>query len=148
MLAALVFIAGLFGLGVALRLSALRRIFNPTVTGTISILLAITIISVLLEKVDDVPAGRVNAAGLLCGAITLVSTLAFLLRNPGFWRVWGPLFGLALGCAAAAGLGILDWQVLRLPCGSGSPWMGGVAWGMTSAVLSGLWPRLSFSYRR
>ena len=112
-LAALVLVGGLFGLGVALRLSTLRRIFSPTVTGTISILLAITIISVLLENMGDVPAGRVDEAGLLCAAITLVATLAFLLRKPGFWRVWGPLFGLALGCAAAAGLGILEWQVLR-----------------------------------
>ncbi len=135
MLAALVFIAGLFGLGVALRLSALRRVFTPTVTGTISILLAITIISVLLEKVDDVPAGRVNAAGLLCGAITLVSTLAFLLRKPGFWRVWGPLFGLVLGCAAAAGLGILEWQVLQHALWFGVPldgW-GGVGYDFGSA---------------
>ena len=144
MLAALVFIAGLFGLGVALRLSALRRVFNPTVTGTISILLAITIISVLLEKVDDVPAGGVNAAGLLCGAITLVSTLAFLLRNPGFWRVWGPLFGLTLGCAAAAGFGILDWQVLRHALWVGVPldgWggagydFGGAFWTLAPAFL-------------
>ena len=75
-------------------------------TGTISILLVITIISVVLEKVRRRSRdGRVNAAGLLCGAITLISTLAFLLRKPGFWRVWGPLFGLALGCIAGAALG-------------------------------------------
>ena len=144
LLAALVLIAGLFGLGVALRLSALRRIFNPTVTGTVSILLAITIISVLLENVGDVPAGRVDGAGLLCGAITLIGTLAFLLRKPGFWRVWGPLFGLALGCAAAAGLGILEWQVLRDAQWFGMPldgWdgvgydFGGAFWTLAPAFL-------------
>ena len=123
-LAALVFFGGLFGLGVALRLSVLRRIFNPTVTGTISILLVITIISVVLEKVSDVPDGRVNAAGLLCGAITLISTLAFLLRKPGFWRVWGPLFGLALGCIAGAALGVLNLESLRHALWFGVPLAG------------------------
>ena len=120
-LAALVFLAGLFGFAVALRLSLLRRIFTPTVTGTISILLVITIVSVLFEKVDTGPVGRVNAAGMLCGAVTLASTLAFLLRKPGFWRVWGPLFGLALGCIAAAALGILNLEALRQALWVGVP---------------------------
>ena len=123
-MAALVLLAGLFGFGVALRLSVLRRIFNPTVTGTISILLVITIISVVLEKVGDVPESGVNAAGLLCGGITLLSTLAFLLRKPGFWRVWGPLFGLALGCVAAAALGILNPEALRQALWFGVPLAG------------------------
>ncbi len=123
-LAALVFFSGLFGLGVALRLSMLRRIFNPMVTGTISILLVITIISVVLEKVDVVPAGRLDSAGLLCGGITLISTLAFLLPKPGFWRVWGPLFGLALGCSAGAVLGVLDLAALRQALWFGVPLAG------------------------
>lgn len=123
-LAALVSLSGLFGLIIALRLSALRRIFTPMVTGTVAILLVITIISVLLEKVDTVPGGRSNSAGLLCGAITLISTLAFLLPKPGFWRVWGPLFGLALGCVAGSALGILDLAALRQALWFGVPLAG------------------------
>ena len=125
-LAALVLLSGLFGLAIALRLSLLRRIFTPTVTGTISILLVITIISVVLEKAGEVPAGRLDSAGLLCGAITLISTLAFLLRKPGFWRVWGPLFGLALGCVAGAALGILDLEAPKQALWFGVPLAG---WG-------------------
>ena len=123
-LAALVIFAGLFGLAVALRLSLLRRIFNPMATGTISILLVITIISVVLGKVDTVPARSGSAAGLLCGGITLISTLAFLLRKPGFWRVWGPLFGLALGCTAGGALGILHVEDLRQALWFGVPLAG------------------------
>ena len=123
-LAALVLFSGLFALGIGLRLAVLRRIFSPTVTGTISILVVITVISVALEKAGDIPAGRLNTAGLLCGGITLVSTLAFLLRKPGFWRTWGTLFGLALGCVAGAALGILDLDALKQALWFGVPLAG------------------------
>lgn len=123
-LAALVLFSGLFSLVIGLRLAMLRRIFSPTVAGTISILVVITVVSVALEKAGDIPAGRLNSAGLLCGAITLVSTLAFLLRKPGFWRTWGTLFGLALGCIAGAALGILDLEALKQALWFGVPLAG------------------------
>lgn len=123
-LAALVFFSGLFALGLGLRLALLRRVFSPTVTGTISILVVITVISVALEKASDIPVGRLNSAGWLCGGITLISTLAFLLRKPGFWRTWGTLFGLALGCIAGAILGILDLDVLKQALWFGVPLAG------------------------
>lgn len=123
-LAALVLFSALFALVIGLRLAMLRRIFSPTVTGTISILVVITVVSVALEKAGDIPAGWLNSAGLLCGAITLVSTLAFLLRKPGFWRTWGTLFGLVLGCIAGAALGILDLDALKQALWFGVPLAG------------------------
>ena len=107
-LAALVLVSGLFGFAVSLRLSLLRRVFSPTVTGTFNILLVITIVSVLLEKLADLPDGRTSTAGLACAAITLAATLAFVLPGPGFWRAWGPVLGLALGGVVAVAFGILD----------------------------------------
>ena len=120
-LAALVLISGVFSLAVTMRLSLLRRIFTPTVIGTFNILLAITIISVLMEKMGDLPDGRLSAPGLACAAITLVSTLVFVLRGPGFWRVWGPLVALGLGAGAAAAFGILDADPLRHALWAGVP---------------------------
>ena len=61
-LAALVLFSGLFSFAITLRLSLLRRVFTPTVTGTFNILLVITIISVILGKMGDLPDG-----GVICG---------------------------------------------------------------------------------
>ena len=102
-LSALVLVSGLVSLAVAMRLSLLRRVFTPTVIGTVNILLAITIITVLMEKMGDLPGGELSAGGVFSAAIALLTTLAFVLRGPGVWRIWGPVVGLALGTAAAVG---------------------------------------------
>ena len=107
-MAALVVFSGLFSFAITMRLALLRRIFTPTVTGTFNILLVITIMSVLFERMGDQPDGTLSTAGLICGAVTLFSTLAFVLRGPGLWRVCGPVLGIGLGSAAAAAFGILD----------------------------------------
>ncbi len=120
-LAALVLFSGLFSFAIAMRLSLLRRIFSPTVIGTFNILLVVTIILVILENMGDLPDGGLSTAGLACAAITLLSTLAFVLRGPGFWRVWGPVFGLALGSAAAAAFGILEPGPLHRALWAGVP---------------------------
>ena len=120
-LAALDLFSGLFSFAITMRLSLLRRVVTPTVIGTFSILLVVTIISVILEKMGDLPDGGLSTAGLACAAITMASTLAFVLHRPGFWRVWGPVIGLTLGSTSAAGFGILDFDPARRALWAGVP---------------------------
>ena len=128
-LAALVLVSGLFSLAITMRLSVLRRIFTPTVVGTFNLLLAITIVSVLMEKMGDLPGGGLSAPALACAAITLGSTLVFVLRGPGFWRSWGPLMALGLGAGAAVGFGILDPEPLHEALWAGVPVEGWAGFG-------------------
>lgn len=107
-LAALLLISGLFQIAVSLRLSYLRRIVTPTMSGTIIILLAISVMAVVLANADDVPNGAPAAAAPVCMAVTGAAMLGLLLRAPRVWRMWAPLIGIVAGAATAVAFGVYD----------------------------------------
>ena len=131
-LAALVAVSALFQVVVTMRLSLLRRIFTPTVTGAILMLVAITMFSVAFSKVNDVPAGSSPAAAPLCALATLAVTMGVLLRGSAAWRLWAPLIGIGAGCAAAGAFGVYEFGTLR-----DAPWFG---------LPSSGWPGLGFNF--
>ena len=63
LLATLIIVSSLFQFALAARLSALRRIFTPTVAGTVLMLIPVTLAPVILGKLADVPAGAPPGAG-------------------------------------------------------------------------------------
>ena len=111
-LAALVAVSGLFQIVVTMRLSLLRRIVTPAVSGTIMMLIAITVFSVAFGAMTDVPAGSSAAAAPLCALATLAVTLGILLRGPAVWRLWAPIIGIGAGCATAGAFGIYELETL------------------------------------
>ena len=123
-LAALVLCSGLFALAITLRLSLLRRVFTPTVIGSVNILIVITVWSVVMSKIDSLPAGTATGVGPACAAVTLAATLACVLPGPGFWRTWGPTFGLGLGGATALAFGVIDPEPIRHAFWVGVPFEG------------------------
>ena len=82
-MAALVIVSGLFQIAISLRLSTLRRIVTPTGSGTMIILLVITIVGVVFGNINDVPEGAPAAAGPISLGVTLAVTLGLLLRGSG-----------------------------------------------------------------
>ncbi len=62
-LAALVLVSGVFQIALSLRMSLLRRIITPAVSGAILILLMITLAPVLFRNLDSVPEGRTRRRG-------------------------------------------------------------------------------------
>ena len=111
-LAALVAVSGLFQIAVTMRLSLLRRIVTPAVSGTFMMLIAITVFSVAFGAMTDVPAGSSAAAAPLCALATLAVTLGILLRGPAVWRLWAPIIGIGAGCATAGAFGIYELEIL------------------------------------
>ena len=107
-LAALILISGLLQIAVSLRLSYLRRIVTPTVSGTVIILLAISVMGVVLANAGDVPDGASAAAAPACMAATGATMLGLLLRGPRTWRMWAPLIGIVAGGATGLAFGIYD----------------------------------------
>ena len=107
-LAALILISGLFQIAVSFRLSYLRRIVTPTVSGTVIILLAMSVMAVVLARADEVPDGAPAAAAPACMAVTGATILGLLLRGPRAWRMWAPLIGIAAGGATALAFGVYD----------------------------------------
>ena len=108
LLATLIFISSLFQFALATRLSLLRRIITPVVSGTVVALIAVTIMPIAFQMVSAVPQGASPAAAPVSATATLVAIAAIALRASGVWRLWAPVIGIAVGCVVASFFGLYD----------------------------------------
>ena len=109
-MASLIVVSSLFQFAMAARLSLLRRIFTPVVSGTVIMLIAATVMPIVFSMLTDVPEGTSSTAAIVTTVVTLVTVLALVLRAPPRWRLWSPIIGIAVGCAVAAPFGLYDAQ--------------------------------------
>lgn len=119
LLASLLVASSLFQFGVAAWLPLLRRLVTPVVSGTVLMLVAVTILPVVIDRLSDVPEGKPPESGPVVAAVTLAVAAALALRATGIWRVWSALISLGIGCMAAAAFGIYDFQRVL-----DAPWVG------------------------
>ena len=108
MLSSLIVVSALLQFVLISRLSLLRRIITPVVAGTVLMLLAATIISIVLSRLSDVPEGTPQAAAPAVAASTLVVLLALRLFASSAWQQWSPVLGILVGCAVAVPFGLYD----------------------------------------
>ena len=106
-LTTLIIASALFQLVISKWLFVLRRVVTPIVSGTVIMILSITLASVVFALLDDA-AQEEPVAAPLTALVTLVIVVALTLRGTAAMRLWAPVIGIAVGCAAAAGLGIYD----------------------------------------
>ena len=118
-MASLVVVSSLFQFALAARLSLLRRIFTPVVSGTVIMLIAATVMPVVFDTLKEVPDGTSPAAAPVAAVITLAVVAALVLRAPSSLRLWSPVIGIAVGCAVAAPFGLYDVQQVL-----DAPWVG------------------------
>lgn len=111
-LASLVVISSLFQFLLAARLSLLRRIFTPVVTGTVIMLIAVTVTPVIFGSLTSVPEGTEDMAAPLAAGVTLLVVAGMVLRAPSSLRLWSPVIGIAAGCAVGAVFGIYDTDAI------------------------------------
>ncbi len=109
-MASLIVVSSLFQFALAARLSLLRRIFTPVVTGTVIMLIAATVMPIIFDSLTDVPEGTSAAGAPATVVATLVVVAALVLRAPPKWRLWSPVIGIVVGCIVAAPFGIFDVQ--------------------------------------
>ena len=94
------------------RLSWLRRVISPLVAGTVLMLLASTIITVVLSRLSDVPEGTPSvAAPILAGTTLFILMMLRLFASPKLQQ-WAPVVGIAIGCVIAVPFGAYDWQLV------------------------------------
>ncbi|MDE0168956.1 MAG: hypothetical protein OXS29_05495 [bacterium] len=127
-MASLVVVSSLFQFLMAARLSLLRRVFTPVVSGTVIMLIAATVVPVIFDSLGDVAADASPAAAPAAALATLITVTGLVLRAPAAWRLWSPVIGITVGCVVAAFFGAYDAQPLR-----DAPWIG---------VAIGSWPGL------
>ena len=109
-MASLIVVSSLFQFAMAARLSLLRRIFTPVVSGTVIMLIAATVMPIVFGMLTDVPEDASPTAAVVTTLATLITVLVLVLRAPPRWRLWSPIIGIAVGCAVAAPFGLYDAQ--------------------------------------
>jgi len=107
-LASLLVLSSVFYFAVAAWLPLLRRVITPAVTGTVLMLIAVTLLPIAWDRLQEVPDGAAAIAGPGVAAVTLITTTILALRGPRRWRVWSPLMGIGAGCVAAVLTGLYD----------------------------------------
>ena len=118
-LASLLVLSSVFYFAVAAWLPQLRRLITPAVSGTVLMLIAVTLLPIAWDRLVEVPDDAPAIGGPGVAAVTLIVTTILALRAPRQWRIWSPLAGIAAGCVAAVLLGLYD--VGRLV---DAPWFG------------------------
>ncbi len=106
-LTTLVIASAVFQIIISKWLFILRRIVTPTVSGTVMMILSITLASVVFGLLDESSVEEPVAAPLTAFA-TLIVVAALILRGSAVWRLWAPMIGITVGCVIAAAFGIFD----------------------------------------
>ena len=121
LLATLIVASALFQFLLAARLSLLRRIITPVVSGTVIALIAVTIVPIVFDMLDDLPANAPASAAPACAAATVGAIAALALRATGAWRLWAPMIGIGVGCVVAALFGVYDTDRVAAAAWVGTP---------------------------
>jgi len=108
MFATLLVICSLVQIGLAWWLPTLRRIITPVVSGTVTMLIAVSVLPIAFDAVQDLPADTPSGAGPVIAGATLLVSVVMTLRARGRMRIVAPLISIVAGCAVAAAFGVLD----------------------------------------
>ncbi len=108
LLATLVVAAALFQLLASARLALFRRVLTPTVSGTVILLIPVTVMPVVFDMLGDVPDGSPAAAAPLSALATVLVVVGLALKSTGALRLWAPVLGVVAGSAVGALFGIYD----------------------------------------
>ena len=111
-MASLIIVSSIIQFFLAARLSLLRRIFTPTVAGTVIMLIAATVAPILFNSFEDVPEDTSDIAAPLAVIATLITVSVLVLRGPSSLRLWSPIIGVAVGCIVGVPFGLYDIQTV------------------------------------
>ena len=108
MLATLVVVSSLVTLALSTRLSLLRRILTPTVTGTVIMLIPVTVMSHVFDMLNNVPDQLPAVAAPLSALATVFVITGIALKGTEALRLWAPVIGVVAGSAIAGFFGLYD----------------------------------------
>ncbi|MCY3770561.1 MAG: hypothetical protein OXG98_00855 [Gemmatimonadetes bacterium] len=108
LLAVLVVISSLVPIALSWRLSLFQRILTPTVSGTVIMLIPITLMPVMGDMLSSTPDGRMSLGAILSAAITVVVISGLTLKGTAGLRLWAPIIGVVAGSVVAGSFGLYD----------------------------------------
>ena len=107
-LATLVAVATLFQFVISDRLSLFRRILTPAVSGTVLMLIPVSVMAPVLNLLKDVPEGGPAPGAPLSALATVLVICGLTLKASGSLRLWAPVIGILAGSLVAVFFGIYD----------------------------------------
>ena len=106
--ASLLVVCSVIQVALAWWLPTLRRIITPTVSGTVTMLVAVSVLPIAFDTVRDLPVDAPASAGPAIAGVTLVVSVIMMLTAGGRWRLVAPFVSILAGCAVAAPFGVLN----------------------------------------
>ena len=131
-LAALVIVSSLFQFLLSARLSLLRRILTPVVSGTVIMLIPVSVMPIIWNLLEDIPAGADPAGAPISALLTLLAVVLIALKATGVLRLWALVIGVVIGSLISGVFGLYDVQRV-----ADAAWIGVPAAG---------WPGISFEF--
>ena len=105
----------------ASRVAMFRRILTPSVSGTILMLMAVSVLPIAFDRIIEVPQGHETVAGFVCTGITLGIIVAVALKGGRKIRPWAAVVGMGVGGTVAALYGIYDVEFVKNAAWAGFP---------------------------
>ncbi len=131
-LASLIIASSLFQFLLSARLSLLRRILTPVVSGTVIMLIAVTVMPIIFDMLDDVPVTAAPLAAPVSAAATLAVVVMIALKATGALRLWAMVIGVVVGSLISSFFGLYDIGRVAEAAWIGAPTAG--------------WPGVSFEF--
>ena len=110
LLATLTVSAALVPLLLSWRLSLFQRVLTPPVSGTVIMLIPVTVLPFLSELLESAPDGGALPGAVPSFFVTLLLIGCIALRGTGALRLWAPVIGVLAGTAVAGFWGLYDLE--------------------------------------
>ena len=108
MMATLIIISSLFQFVLSSRLSLLRRILTPAVSGTVIMLISVTVMPIAFNMLKNLPDDLPISAGPFTALTTILVTIGIALKATSSLRLWAPIIGVAAGSIVSSYFGLYD----------------------------------------
>lgn len=108
MLGILVLVSGLIQVAISQKLSLFRKILTPTVSGTVLMLIPISVMSAVFNLLEDVPTNQHSLAAPLVAFVTAAVMCGVYLVARGMLRLWASVLGVIAGTLLAGVYGLYD----------------------------------------
>ncbi|MDE2753000.1 MAG: hypothetical protein OXI83_10520 [Gemmatimonadota bacterium] len=110
LLATLVAVSALVPLVLSWRLSTFQRVLTPAVSGTVIMLIPVTVLPFVSSLLSGGPEGVSAPGAPLSFLVTVVVIGGLALKATGSLRLWAPVVGVVAGSAIAAYHGLYDLE--------------------------------------
>ncbi len=106
--ATLVVAAAIFQFLISHKLAQFRRLFTPTVSGTVLMLIPVSVMPAVFKLLEDVPQDSSTLGAPLSAILTVVVIGGITLKSNSTLRLWAPVIGIIVGSLVAATFGLYD----------------------------------------